>query len=70
MATAPRTSRATVLRLDQSDPLSEEMQKADLGLMSYDKGFGKYRIRLQKSDINTHRSLLTDLMKKAYSQSL
>lgn len=54
------------VRLPRSDELNEQLENAGLELMEYDKRWGKYRIRLAKSDLEKHRVVLQDILGQAY----
>jgi hypothetical protein len=58
-------------RLDQSEPVREQLDASQLDVMSYDKGFRRYRVRLapQDLDVQANQILLNDLMKQAYEAS-
>jgi hypothetical protein len=60
----------TVVRLEVKLPQTEEtdklLQDSGLDLMSYDRQFHNYRLRLAPEDIDGNRPLLTDLMKRAW----
>lgn len=58
-------------RLDQSEHVREQLEASQLDVMSYDKGFRRYRVRLAPPDVNVeaNRALLKDLMKLAYEAS-
>ena len=54
------------LRLAQNEVLQQELEDSGLVLLNYDKRWGRYRIRLTKTDVDRHQPLLTELLKKAY----
>lgn len=56
------------LRLKQSDQIEKMLEDAELDLMDYDKKWGKYRIKLSKQDVDKHKELITDLLKRAYGK--
>jgi len=71
------TNNSTIIRPRKKDlnveirlPQSEEVQKLidDAGLddMGYDKQWGRYRIRLSKTDLKSKRDVILELMKRAY----
>lgn len=53
------------LRLMRSDELEERLENAGLNVMEYDSRWGRYRIRLQPSEIDAHTDILTDLIRHA-----
>jgi predicted transport protein len=57
------------LRLKESPELTDELERAGLDLMDYDKRWGRYRIRLTKGGVKEHRELLTKLLKQTYEAS-
>jgi hypothetical protein len=58
-------------RLDQSEPIREQLEASQLDVMSYDKGFRRYRVRLAAPDlaVPANQVLLGELMKQAYDAS-
>jgi hypothetical protein len=56
------------LRLKQSDQIEKMLEDAELDLMDYDKKWGKYRIKLSKQDVDKHKELIIDLLKRAYGK--
>ncbi len=56
------------LRLKRSDQIEKMLEDAELDLMDYDKRWEKYRIKLSKQDVNKHKELITDLLKRAYGK--
>jgi hypothetical protein len=52
-------------RLQRAPELEERLELAGLDLMDYDSRWGRYRIRLQASDIDKHEELLAELISKA-----
>jgi hypothetical protein len=52
-------------KLKRSPELEERIERAGLDLMDYDAKWGRYRIRLQASDMQDHHELLTDLVREA-----
>lgn len=57
------------IKLDESAELTQKLESADLDLMSYDAGGGRYRIRLAPGDVAKHDELLTEFLKLAYQRS-
>jgi hypothetical protein len=55
------------VRLDRSDEMQAQLKDSGLDPMEYDSRFGRYRIRLAKGDITTHKDFLAALMTKAYA---
>jgi hypothetical protein len=52
-------------KLKRSPELEERLEQAGLDLMDYDTRWGRYRIRLQPTDVEKHADLLTDLIREA-----
>jgi hypothetical protein len=42
------------------------LEEAGLEVLSYDRHFGYYRIRVSPDDLDTHAELLLELMQEAY----
>ena len=61
-----------VIRLEVKPPQTEEtdkfLQDSGLDLMSYDRQFHNYRLRLGPEEIDKNRPLLTDLMRTAWEE--
>ena len=57
------------LRLKEAPDTTDAFEQAGLDLMDYDKRWSRYRVRITKEDIGTHRELLSRMMKTAYDQS-
>ncbi len=55
------------LRLPRADELDAELEKSGLDIMDYDERWGRYRIRLTKGDLETHREFITQLLQKSYT---
>jgi hypothetical protein len=53
-------------RLDRSEEVQAKLETAGIDVMEYDSRWGRYRIRLGKSDVQKHGPLLRELMKSAY----
>jgi hypothetical protein len=56
-------------RLEQSEAVQAKIDEAGLEVMDYDSKWGRYRIRLGKSDINKHEAILKELLTMAYKQA-
>ncbi len=52
-------------RLKRSKEIEDRLEQAGLDLLDYDARWGRYRIKLQATDIDAHSELLTDLMRQA-----
>jgi hypothetical protein len=52
-------------RLDPSPEIDKLLTGAGLDLLSYDKRWGRYRIRLGHGDLTKHATLIGDLMQRA-----
>ena len=46
--------------------IDQELERAEIDVVDYDKKWGRYRLRLAKGDIKKHRDLLTKLLRQAY----
>lgn len=53
------------IKLPKCDEIDEIIEKNDLDEMGYDTHWGKYRIRLNKSDMKKHEEILKGLLTKA-----
>jgi hypothetical protein len=53
-------------KMEHSADLEEKMNAAGLDVMDYDSRWGRYRINLQPSDIEKHKSLLEEITRTAY----
>jgi len=56
-------------RLQNSPETQERLESAGLDVMDYDSRWGYYRIRLQKSDIEKQRQVLSEVVAEAYAAS-
>ena len=56
-------------RLERSDELEQRLDEAGLDMMDYSRRSGRYRVRLTKPEIEEHRELITDLLKRSYEKS-
>jgi predicted transport protein len=56
------------LRLPRSEELQRRLEDAGIDVMDYDTRFSKFRVRLGRADLTTHRELLADLLRQAYSE--
>jgi hypothetical protein len=54
------------LKLPQTEATDQILQQSGLDLMSYDRQWRQYRIRLAPDDVDRNKSLLIDLMKNAW----
>ena len=54
------------VRLARTDELDTKLENSNLDAMDYDNRWGKYRIRLSKSDLQKHTDFVTDLLKQAF----
>jgi hypothetical protein len=53
-------------RLKSSEEMQEKLEAAGLDVMDYASRSGRYRIRLQPSDIDKSREALTEVIKSAF----
>ena len=56
-------------RLPDSPEMQEQCENAGLDLMDYDKRWGRYRIRLQPSDIEKNKKILEEIISEAYANA-
>lgn len=62
----PRKQAVLVnIRIPRSDELTNRLEDSGLDVLDYETRWGHYRIRLTKADINNHRDLLEELMRRA-----
>ncbi|HTV38343.1 MAG TPA: hypothetical protein VMF12_18080 [Xanthobacteraceae bacterium] len=64
--TPRKTSIVFEPRIEKSDELDNTINDSGLDSLSYDKQWGRYRMRLTKSDIQKHESFLKTIMKSAF----
>jgi len=56
-------------RLEQSEEIQGLLDASGIDVMEYSsRGGGRYRIRLEKGDLQKHKELIRDLMKRAYGE--
>jgi len=66
----PRKNKLNIeIRLEKSDEIQSELEESGLDLIDYNIRWGRYRIRLGKSDIKQNEELLTKYFKAAYERS-
>lgn len=53
------------IRLRRSSEVDQRLEEAGLELLDYESRWGKYRIRLQPTDLDKHTELLTQLIREA-----
>lgn len=62
--------RKTVVLLnikhEQNEEINELLNSSDLDLLSYDRQWRQYRIRLKETDVESNQELLKDFIEKAY----
>lgn len=63
---AKKSSLLFEIRLKQSPEIQDKLDEAKLDTMDYDNKWGRYRIRVDKTDIVKHKDLLKNLMKQSY----
>ena len=56
-------------RLKNSIEIQGKLEQAGLDIMDYDTRWGRYRIRLQPSDIENNKDVLTAVIKEAFEVS-
>jgi hypothetical protein len=57
------------VRLERSDEVQKQLENEGLDVMDYDARWGRYRLRLAKDDLKTHKPFLTAFFKQAYEAS-
>ncbi|EGR1837230.1 hypothetical protein VCSRO120_3499 [Vibrio cholerae] len=57
-------------RLAKSDEIQSKLEEAGVDVMDYDSRWGRYRIRLSKTDLKKHENLLLDLLNRAYQENI
>jgi hypothetical protein len=57
------------VRLDRSDETQAQLDGSGLDVMDYDSRWGRYRIRLAKSDTTKHKDFLAAFMAKAHAST-
>ncbi|MDV2348077.1 DUF5655 domain-containing protein [Vibrio cholerae] len=57
-------------RLAKSDETQSKLEEAGVDVMDYDSRWGRYRIRLSKTDLKKHENLLLDLLNRAYQENI
>lgn len=57
------------VRLARSDDMETKLEESGLDLMDYDLRWGRYRIRLAKTDVKKHEQFLQDFLKLAYDEA-
>lgn len=62
---AQKNNARIEIRLDQSQVLENKIERAGLDLMDYDKRYGRYRIKVNASDLKKHKSFFQGLIKLA-----
>jgi len=58
------------VRLPRSDETDAKLEKSGLELMDYELRWGRYRIRLAKTDVKKHEHFLHDFLKLAYDEAI
>lgn len=66
---ARRSSLNISVWLSRSKEVDEELENAGMDLMDYDDRWGRYRLRLGKSDIKQHGELLTRVLKQSFESN-
>ena len=56
-------------RIKYSTEMQEQLDAAGLDVMGYDKSWGRFRIRLQSSDLEKNKKILEEIIAEAYSSS-
>lgn len=64
-----RPQRSTLrmeIKLPKTDETSQRLNDSGLEILTYDRAFGYYKIRLEPGDEEEHEELLTDLAREAH----
>lgn len=56
-------------RLQKSAEIQGRLEEAGIDVMEYDERWGRYRVRLSKSDVKKHEALLRDLISRAFDEA-
>jgi hypothetical protein len=56
-------------RLPWSDELQRKLEETGLDVIGYDRGWGRYRIRVSPSDLSKHRGALDEVLRLAFEHS-
>jgi predicted transport protein len=63
-----KTAIKVEVRTNKSEEFENEIAEKGIDLMDYTK-WGRYRIRLSKSDVQKHQEFITQLLKQAYTEA-
>ncbi len=55
-------------RLEKAADIQKILDKSGIDIMDYDSRWGRYRIRLKKGDLEKHKELIRELMKRSYGE--
>lgn len=55
-------------RITKTAEIDTALEAAELDILDYDKRWGRYKIRLQKSDLTTHADVLRRLLETSYRE--
>ena len=55
----------TAFKIPQEDGLTERLEESGLATMSYDNRSGAYRVQVRDGDIENHRALFLDLIRRS-----
>ena len=58
------------LRLQRSNEVDDELEKAGLDVMDYDERWARYRLRLSKADAKQHAELPRKLLRQSYEYAV
>ena len=63
----PRRSKVvlTEFKISQDDELTAKLDESGLTLAPYESRYGKYRVRIRQADLDQHREILLELIKRA-----
>jgi hypothetical protein len=57
------------IRLQRSDDVQASLEESGIDLMGYDPKAGRYKVRLQPEDVDTHEHTLRTLFAQAHAES-
>ena len=63
-----KTNMILTVRIDQNEETSSQLSESDMEILTYDRQWKNYRIKLGKNDYEKNKELLKDLMQKAYGE--
>jgi hypothetical protein len=55
-------------RITKTAEIDAALEASDLDILDYDKRWGRYKIRLQKSDLTKHADVLRQVLETSYRE--